>query len=237
MVEVKPFNPKIYLIYPDRRIVFNTLEDYNKHRTTEHQGYYLRLTRKHPEYHCIKCNQYHPKKSNFSPTCTYFGTERDYTTKNKENSSGNLYKTVTITNPAHNIIELPVVKNELGDLIPPKTYSAAQREKDWEATTYNWWINGENSPSLRGLLQIERDKIEAGTTKYGWNYKHRHAIARRNRPGHYRCMHTHNEIKAAIEKRVTPAGVDQSKVVPYLVAKIEQLERRIKNLEGEQYVD
>lgn len=39
-----------------------------------------------------------------------------------------------------------------------------------------------------------------------------------------------NEIKP--ELRVSPAGVDQSKVVPYLVAKIEQLERRIKQLEG-----
>lgn len=39
-------------------------------------------------------------------------------------------------------------------------------------------------------------------------------------------------VKEKIEKRVTPAGVDQSKVVPYLVAKIEQLERRIKQLEG-----
>ena len=35
------------------------------------------------------------------------------------------------------------------------------------------------------------------------------------------------EIKAAIEHKVTPAGVDQSKAVPILLAKIEQLERRL----------
>ncbi len=39
-----------------------------------------------------------------------------------------------------------------------------------------------------------------------------------------------NEIEP--EKTVTPAGVDQSKVVPYLVAKIEQLERRLAELEN-----
>ena len=35
------------------------------------------------------------------------------------------------------------------------------------------------------------------------------------------------EITAAIEKKVSPAGVDQSKAVPILLAKIEQLERRL----------
>ena len=35
------------------------------------------------------------------------------------------------------------------------------------------------------------------------------------------------ETKAAIEHKVTPAGVDQSKAVPILLAKIEQLERRL----------
>ena len=39
------------------------------------------------------------------------------------------------------------------------------------------------------------------------------------------------EIKAAIEHKVSPAGVDQSKAVPILLAKIEQLERRLKALE------
>jgi len=39
-----------------------------------------------------------------------------------------------------------------------------------------------------------------------------------------------NEVEPA--KFVSPAGVDQSKVVPYLVAKIEQLERRLKALEA-----
>ena len=34
-------------------------------------------------------------------------------------------------------------------------------------------------------------------------------------------------ITAAIEKKVSPAGVDQSKAVPVLLAKIEQLERRL----------
>jgi len=34
-------------------------------------------------------------------------------------------------------------------------------------------------------------------------------------------------VTPAIEKRVTPAGVDQSKVTPVLLAKIEQLERRL----------
>jgi len=34
------------------------------------------------------------------------------------------------------------------------------------------------------------------------------------------------------EKKVTPAGVDQSKAVPILLAKIEQLERRLSALEG-----
>ena len=34
-------------------------------------------------------------------------------------------------------------------------------------------------------------------------------------------------ITAAIEKKVSPAGVDQSKAVPILLAKIEQLERRL----------
>lgn len=36
-----------------------------------------------------------------------------------------------------------------------------------------------------------------------------------------------NEIKPAIEHKVSPAGVDQSKAVPVLLAKIEQLERRL----------
>jgi len=40
-----------------------------------------------------------------------------------------------------------------------------------------------------------------------------------------------NEIKAAVEHKVSPAGVDQSKAVPILLAKIEQLERRLKALE------
>jgi len=35
------------------------------------------------------------------------------------------------------------------------------------------------------------------------------------------------EVEAAIEHKVTPAGVDQSKAVPILLAKIEQLERRL----------
>ena len=35
------------------------------------------------------------------------------------------------------------------------------------------------------------------------------------------------EVTAAIEKKVSPAGVDQSKAVPILLAKIEQLERRL----------
>ena len=39
------------------------------------------------------------------------------------------------------------------------------------------------------------------------------------------------EIKAAVEHKVSPAGVDQSKAVPILLAKIEQLERRLKALE------
>ncbi len=39
------------------------------------------------------------------------------------------------------------------------------------------------------------------------------------------------EIKAAIEHKVSPAGVDQSKAVPILLAKIEQLERRLAALE------
>ncbi len=39
-------------------------------------------------------------------------------------------------------------------------------------------------------------------------------------------------IKEAIEKKVSPAGVDQSKAVPILLAKIEQLERRIQTLEA-----
>jgi hypothetical protein len=37
-------------------------------------------------------------------------------------------------------------------------------------------------------------------------------------------------VKEAVEKRVSPAGVDQSKVVPYLVAKIEQQDRIINEL-------
>ena len=41
-----------------------------------------------------------------------------------------------------------------------------------------------------------------------------------------------NETKAAIEHKVSPAGVDQSKAVPILLAKIEQLERRLKALEA-----
>lgn len=36
-----------------------------------------------------------------------------------------------------------------------------------------------------------------------------------------------NEIKPAIEHKVSPAGVDQAKAVPILLAKIEQLERRL----------
>tara|TARA_R110000850_G_C9855142_1_gene455704 strand:- start:82 stop:804 length:723 start_codon:yes stop_codon:yes gene_type:complete len=36
-------------------------------------------------------------------------------------------------------------------------------------------------------------------------------------------------ITPAIEKKVSPAGVDQSKAVPILLAKIEQLERRLKS--------
>ena len=39
------------------------------------------------------------------------------------------------------------------------------------------------------------------------------------------------EIKAAVEHKVSPAGVDQSKAVPILLAKIEQLERRLAALE------
>ena len=39
-------------------------------------------------------------------------------------------------------------------------------------------------------------------------------------------------ITAAIEKKVLPAGVDQSKAVPILLAKIEQLERRLSLLGG-----
>lgn len=39
------------------------------------------------------------------------------------------------------------------------------------------------------------------------------------------------ETKAAVEHKVSPAGVDQSKAVPILLAKIEQLERRLKALE------
>jgi hypothetical protein len=39
-------------------------------------------------------------------------------------------------------------------------------------------------------------------------------------------------VKEAVEHRVTPAGVDQSKAVPILLAKIEQMERRLKALEG-----
>ena len=39
-------------------------------------------------------------------------------------------------------------------------------------------------------------------------------------------------VKEAIEHKVTPAGVDQSKAVPILLAKIEQLERRLATLEA-----
>ena len=34
-------------------------------------------------------------------------------------------------------------------------------------------------------------------------------------------------VTPAVDKKVTPAGVDQSKVTPILLAKIEQLERRL----------
>jgi len=40
------------------------------------------------------------------------------------------------------------------------------------------------------------------------------------------------EVTAAIEHKVSPAGVDQSKAVPILLAKIEQLERRLAILES-----
>jgi len=40
------------------------------------------------------------------------------------------------------------------------------------------------------------------------------------------------EVTPEIEHKVTPAGVDQSKAVPILLAKIEQLERRLSALEG-----
>lgn len=39
-------------------------------------------------------------------------------------------------------------------------------------------------------------------------------------------------VEEEIEEKVTPAGVDQAKAVPILLAKIEQLERRLKTLEG-----
>ncbi len=41
-----------------------------------------------------------------------------------------------------------------------------------------------------------------------------------------------NEIKPSQELKVSPAGVDQSKAVPILLAKLEQLERRVKELEA-----
>lgn len=41
-----------------------------------------------------------------------------------------------------------------------------------------------------------------------------------------------NEIEPEQKLKVTPAGVDQSKAVPILLAKLEQLERRIKELEA-----
>jgi len=40
------------------------------------------------------------------------------------------------------------------------------------------------------------------------------------------------EVKPEQELKVSPAGVDQSKAVPILLAKLEQLERRIKELES-----
>lgn len=41
-----------------------------------------------------------------------------------------------------------------------------------------------------------------------------------------------NEIKPPIDLRVSPAGIDQAKAVPILLAKLEQLERRLKAVEG-----
>ena len=93
-------------------------------------------------------------------------------------------------------------------------------------TLFNWKNGGNNQPVWGFLAHDVIDKgLDFGSEGEGprnLNIGDKYEDAVLDQEG--------NEIEPA--KYVSPAGVDQSKVVPYLVAKIEQLERRLKALEA-----
>ncbi len=201
---IPPFVPKVFIEYPDKVYYYNSLEEYKKHQPFNAYFFNQRneqYTTGSPYYICRHCNLKHPKVSNFSDKCFI---ERYITNYEKAKllkvspfNSDMLELKYVENKKGHELLPVVRLRNELGDDIALQTtYSKKQKIEDNRQTMYNWWINGSSSPNNRGILQSELDRREAEAEEcYGWSYRYRHAIARRQRTSGYRRLRSLNEKK------------------------------------------
>jgi hypothetical protein len=204
MYYVKPFVPKIYVEYPTKTLVFNTIEEYKLVDTSENDFSYYgskKYTEGNPYYACTVCNLAQNKIKDYSPTCMVERKVPDYnntTSTTAPSWSYYQYKTVIVENTkGHNIVPIVRLRNELGDPVETSfPLTEKQKTRNLNSYSYNYWIEGNNSPELRGLLPAERNRIDAERNpKYGWQHKYRHAIANRPTSSYYRRIKTFNERK------------------------------------------
>jgi hypothetical protein len=204
MYDVKPFVPKIRVEFTDRVEIYNSIKDFNNNCEIpyRHDNFWWlnnhpSFTDKQPYVKCTNCNIVHNKKSNFSKKCFQEVKIRCYEKNTYENRplwTPYSYKTIIVENKkGHNLIDVVRLSNELGDLFPPpepKKYHYKKR-----ITSYEDWLTSEISPNLRGILPIERERVRNKKHGNSWEYKYRHAIARRPINSYYRQVKTFNEHK------------------------------------------
>lgn len=182
MIEVPKFVPKVFLELPKVIYEFESAEEAISYA---HENC-IQL-RSYAGYTCVDCNATHPKMSNFNPWCSII--RRKLNPNRGCNIDEPLFVQYIETRKFHRIKQFGMLRNELGDTVEVRRETQQERIDRYNQRRYEHWINGDNSPERRGLLQIDRDKLdyEQGFT---WPYKHRHD---KRHLRYYRQLRTTNE--------------------------------------------
>ena len=199
MYDIKPFVPKIYVEYPNKTVVYDTVKEYRSAQSNKTKN--KKYTKGNPYYLCTVCNLAQNNLVDYSSTCMVERRVPDYELRKNTvfpRWSYYPYKTIITENlEGHNIVPVARLRNELGDPVEAVVL-LTEKQKILNSAVFNFkqWLKSSNSPDLRGLLPAERNRIDAERNpSYGWQHKYRHAISNRPTNSYYKRIRTFNERK------------------------------------------